>query len=97
MLDGWGALHPIGNAPALHASAYWPGWDIARDVSTSGPLGEGAQVLDAWGGLHPAWVEGSPLPANLSVSGYWKRGRTEDGWRSDKADWQRQVALDEQG
>ena len=72
MLDGWGALHPIGNAPALHASAYWPGWDIARDVSTAGPLGAGAQVLDGWGGLHPASAEGSPLPATLSVSGYWR-------------------------
>jgi NADPH-dependent ferric siderophore reductase len=32
----------------------------------------------------------------LSVSGYWKRGRTEEGWRADKADWQREVTLDEQ-
>ncbi|MDX6256556.1 MAG: hypothetical protein QOJ11_2890 [Frankiales bacterium] len=32
----------------------------------------------------------------LSVSGYWKRGRTEDGWRSDKAQWQQQVLADEQ-
>ena len=34
--------------------------------------------------------------ADLSVSGYWKRGRTEDGWRSDKPEWQRLVAEDEQ-
>jgi hypothetical protein len=31
----------------------------------------------------------------LSVSGYWKRDRTEEGWREDKADWNRQVEEDE--
>lgn len=30
----------------------------------------------------------------LSVSGYWKRTRTEEGWREDKADWARQAELD---
>jgi NADPH-dependent ferric siderophore reductase len=30
----------------------------------------------------------------LSVSGYWKRDRTEEGWREDKADWNRQVEED---
>jgi NADPH-dependent ferric siderophore reductase len=30
----------------------------------------------------------------LSVSGYWKRERTEEGWREDKADWNRQVEED---
>jgi NADPH-dependent ferric siderophore reductase len=35
------------------------------------------------------------LPAaDLSVSGYWKLRRTEEGWREDKAEWQRQVAAD---
>jgi NADPH-dependent ferric siderophore reductase len=34
-----------------------------------------------------------PVP-NLSVSGYWKLRRTEEGWREDKAEWQRQVAID---
>ena len=31
----------------------------------------------------------------LSVSGYWKRERTEEGWREDKAEWNRQVEEDE--
>jgi NADPH-dependent ferric siderophore reductase len=31
----------------------------------------------------------------LSVSGYWKRGRTEDGWREDKPEWRRLAELDE--
>ena len=34
-------------------------------------------------------------PDALSVSGYWKRGRTDEGWREDKAEWKRQVEADE--
>jgi NADPH-dependent ferric siderophore reductase len=30
----------------------------------------------------------------LSVSGYWKRDRTEEGWREDKAEWNRLVEQD---
>jgi NADPH-dependent ferric siderophore reductase len=30
----------------------------------------------------------------LSVSGYWKRTRTEEGWREDKAEWNRLVEED---
>lgn len=33
--------------------------------------------------------------AALSASGYWKRGRTDEGWRADKPDWKRLAALDE--
>jgi len=31
---------------------------------------------------------------HVSVSGYWKRSRDEEGWREDKADWNRQVEQD---
>ncbi|HTT29494.1 MAG TPA: siderophore-interacting protein [Solirubrobacteraceae bacterium] len=31
----------------------------------------------------------------LSVSGYWKRSRTEEGWREDKPEWKRLVEVDE--
>lgn len=41
-------------------------------------------------------VERGVSRADLSVSGYWKRGRTEDGWRADKPEWQRLASLDEQ-
>jgi NADPH-dependent ferric siderophore reductase len=35
------------------------------------------------------------LPSvNLSASGYWKLRRTEEGWREDKAEWQRLTAAD---
>ena len=30
----------------------------------------------------------------LSVSGYWKRSRTEEGWREDKAEWNRLAEQD---
>ena len=30
----------------------------------------------------------------LSLSGYWKRGRTDEGWREDKAEWNRLVEED---
>ena len=30
----------------------------------------------------------------MSVSGYWKRTRTEEGWRDDKAEWNRLAELD---
>ena len=33
----------------------------------------------------------------LSVSGYWKRDRTDEGWREDKAEWNRQAEADEAG
>jgi len=32
--------------------------------------------------------------ADTSISGYWKRRRTEEGWRADKAEWKRQVEAD---
>lgn len=31
----------------------------------------------------------------LSASGYWRRGRTEEGWRSDKAAWKAEVDSDD--
>ncbi|SDC55906.1 NADPH-dependent ferric siderophore reductase, contains FAD-binding and SIP domains [Sanguibacter gelidistatuariae] len=37
---------------------------------------------------------GVPVSA-LSASGYWRRGRTEEGWRSDKASWKAAVDSDE--
>jgi NADPH-dependent ferric siderophore reductase len=37
---------------------------------------------------------GMPRDA-LSISGYWKRSRTEEGWREDKSEWNRLVQADE--
>ncbi len=39
---------------------------------------------------------GLPI-ADLSISGYWKRRRTEEGWREDKPAWNRAVEADVAG
>ncbi|MFF5178091.1 siderophore-interacting protein [Micromonospora sp. NPDC000316] len=33
--------------------------------------------------------------SQLSISGYWRRGMDDEGWRSSKADWNRQVEAEE--
>ena len=39
-------------------------------------------------------VERGMTPDALSASGYWKLRRDEEGWREDKAEWQRLAAAD---
>ncbi len=43
--------------------------------------------------LHLLADRGLPREA-MSISGYWKRDRTEDGWREDKPEWNRLVEED---
>lgn len=43
---------------------------------------------------HLRGARGVPVAA-LSASGYWRRGRTEEGWRSDKAAWKAEVDSDD--
>ena len=31
---------------------------------------------------------------SVSISGYWKQARTEEGWREDKPEWNRLVEAD---
>ena len=33
----------------------------------------------------------------LSASGYWRRGRTDEGWRAEKKEWNAAVEADEMG
>lgn len=42
---------------------------------------------------HLVVERGVPVEA-LSASGYWKQSRTDEGWREDKAEWNRLVAED---
>lgn len=35
-MDGYGGLHPFGNAPTVEAGAYWGGWDIAVSLGATG-------------------------------------------------------------
>lgn len=66
LLDAFGGVHPVGGAPGLSATAYWPGRDIARDLALV-PGRRRGQVLDGFGGLHP--VGGA---RRLGVSTYWR-------------------------
>ncbi len=50
-LDGYGGIHGNGGSPALSATAYWPGWRIARSAALL-PDGSGGYVLDGYGGVH---------------------------------------------
>ncbi|MEU5914169.1 siderophore-interacting protein [Micromonospora sp. NPDC047527] len=40
-------------------------------------------------------VERGVTADQLSISGYWRRGMDDEGWRSTKADWNRQVEAEE--
>ena len=55
VLDGWGAVHPVGASPALSTSAAWPNKDIAYSLALFAD-GTGGYVMDGWGGLHPVGV-----------------------------------------
>ena len=67
ILDGYGGLHAVGNAPAAAGGPYWPGWTIAVDVAiVSGSRGASGYVLDGFGGVHP--FGNAP---SVQVTGYW--------------------------
>src|SRR5918998_318832 len=42
-------------------------------------------------------VERSVPREQLSASGYWRLGRTDEGWRAEKAEWNAAVEAEEQG
>jgi hypothetical protein len=52
LLDLYGGIHALGNAPDITDGPYWPGWDIARGLALNSD-GKGGYVLDAFGGLNP--------------------------------------------
>lgn len=51
ILDAFGGVHAVGGAPAVQTAAYWPGWDIARDLAVAAGQ-RGGYVLDGYGALH---------------------------------------------
>jgi hypothetical protein len=53
ILDGFGGVHPFGDAPPVTTTAYWPDWDIARAISEYSSSPPAGYVLDGFGGLHP--------------------------------------------
>ena len=65
VLDGWGGVQPVGSAPKLATTAYWPHRDEAQSLAIF-PDGSGGYVMDANGGLH-AVGDAPPMPN----SAYW--------------------------
>ena len=70
VLDGYGGLHSYGAPITLSTTAYWAGWDIARDFAFL-PDGTGGFVLDGYGGLHAFHVNGSTAPLTATGFTYW--------------------------
>ena len=89
VLDGWGGLHAFGiNAPSpvtpttIIGGAYWPGWDIARDIELiPGNGNHSGYLLDGFGGSHPFHPssDGSVQPPAISTT-YW-------GWDIARSLW----------
>jgi NADPH-dependent ferric siderophore reductase len=81
-----------------------------RGDGTDGPLRDAVANLDFPAGAVHAFVHGEASSVRavrrhllvdrgvpreaLSASGYWKRTRTEEGWREDKAEWNRLAEAD---
>lgn len=70
ILDGYGGIHPLGRAPAVHGAAYWPNWDIARKMILL-PNNTGGYVMDGYGGLHAFALGNNPMPPAPKTTGYW--------------------------
>jgi hypothetical protein len=72
VLDGYGGLHPYGlngGTVTVQSTAYWQGWDIARDLDFM-PGGGGGYVMDGYGGLHPFGVNGGAMPSAVLPVNY---------------------------
>jgi hypothetical protein len=96
-VDGYGHLHPFGNAPAVTSpSPLWPGWDIVRGIALfpdSTPFAVRGYVLDGWGGIHPFGAGNASPPPSPSQYAYWQgwdiargivlRGNTGTGYVLD--------------
>ena len=84
----------VARRPARHLRARRPRVDRRRGRVLHLPGGPGQRVrprrgVDGPGGPQaPAGRSGDRREA-ISVSGYWKQTRTEEGWREDKAEWNR--------
>ena len=89
-LDGFGGIHADGSASAMMASAYWPGWNIARSLALF-PDGSGGYTLDGYGGLHP--FGSAPALSGYAYFGFdiarqvvlapWSSAASPAGWTLD--------------
>lgn len=67
-----GGVEPLGTAPPVTTTAYWPSSDMARGLVLR-PDCESGYVLDSWGGLHP-FYSADVDPAQITsphLTGYW--------------------------
>lgn len=106
-VDGPEEEQPPETAAAL--DLHWVHRDAGAELDPD-PLVETIHGLDFPSGRVHAFVHGEAgavrgirrhllvdrgVPVgDTSISGYWKRRRSEDGWRADKAEWKRQVEAD---
>lgn len=65
------------------------------------PDGDGQAFLHGEAGFvrvlrHHLRIDRGMARDRLSVSGYWRYGRTDEGWRAEKKDWKRDIEADEQ-
>jgi NADPH-dependent ferric siderophore reductase len=107
-LDGPEEEQPLSTPGDLRLT--WLHRDAAARAGASEPLAEAVAALAFPVGVVQAFVHGEAsavravrrhllvdraLPRDaLSISGYWKRTRTEEGWREDKPEWNRLVEED---
>jgi hypothetical protein len=73
LVDAYGGIHNIGDAPAINTPVYWPGADNVRGVALRPDCLSG-YMLDLSGGLWPFAVAGTPNPPTYIPSGkyaYW--------------------------
>ncbi|WP_341717152.1 siderophore-interacting protein [Micromonospora sp. FIMYZ51] len=81
---------PVGEAlvAAVRGFAFPPGTVHAFVHGEAGFVRDLRRLLRVDRGVPREW---------LSISGYWRRGVDDEGWRASKPDWNRQVEADEQG
>ncbi|HVH63403.1 MAG TPA: PQQ-binding-like beta-propeller repeat protein [Candidatus Dormibacteraeota bacterium] len=79
VLDAYGGLHPwsvTGKPLPINIAeyGYWPGRNIARDIwlaPASTATSASGYVVDAYGGFHPFWSNGTAQPATITQYPYW--------------------------
>ena len=88
--------HMAGGAIFCHRRCFTTACADALAVLDGGEADVGVEsTIIACLGDVPRLLRPGGVPREaISVSGYWKRQRTEDGWREDKAEWNRLVEAD---